>query len=139
MASSEPLSTDDFARWWKETGERELRQLLYWVWDPIGVSGSFPWAADEYDGYASQVVQALRKGKDEADIATMLQTIEQERPAELRCRGVSDDSLAARCEARHAMVRDARGAVDAGLSDPAADCSCGCSTRDRSTPRRRSR
>jgi hypothetical protein len=79
MASNEPLSAEDFARWWKETGERELCQLLYWVWDPIGVSGSFPWAVDEYDGYATQVAQALRTGEGQAKITAMLYTIEEDR------------------------------------------------------------
>ena len=39
--------------------------------------------------------------------------------------------------ARHAMVQDARAAMDAGLSDLAAGCGAGCSTPDRSTPDRR--
>ena len=38
-------------------------------------------------------------------------------------------ALAARCGARHAIVQDARVAMDAGLSDLAADCGAGCSTR----------
>lgn len=79
MAANMPLSTDEFARWWKETGERELRQLLYWVWDPISVKGSFPWAVDEYDGYAPQIVQVLRKGEGEAEIDAMLHMIERDR------------------------------------------------------------
>ena len=37
------LGSDHFARWSKETGERELRQLLSWKWDPLGaVAISFP-------------------------------------------------------------------------------------------------
>jgi hypothetical protein len=76
---TERLSSDDFARWWKETGERELRQLLYWKWDPIGVSDSFPQAIDEYDGYAPQVVQALRRGAAQNEISVMLETIERNR------------------------------------------------------------
>ena len=53
---------EEFALWWSETGERELRQLLFWKWDPIGVNPFFPRTADEYDGYATQVVTALRTG-----------------------------------------------------------------------------
>ncbi len=53
MPSSTPepeaLSTEDFARWWKETGEHELRQILFWKWDPIGAFDSSPNTTDEYD------------------------------------------------------------------------------------------
>ncbi|MHB1568387.1 MAG: hypothetical protein ACYC0H_04200 [Solirubrobacteraceae bacterium] len=77
--ASERLSTDDFARWWHETGERELRQLLYWKWDPIAVSGQFPRTADEYDGYVPEVVSALRKGASATDVAELLEAIESDR------------------------------------------------------------
>ena len=76
--AAERLSTDDFARWWKETGERELCQLMYWEWDPIGVHDSFPHAVDEYDGYAPQIVQAIKRGATEDEIAAMLETIERD-------------------------------------------------------------
>jgi hypothetical protein len=76
--ASAPLGTDDFARWWKETGEQELRQLLYWQWDPIGVNDSFPYAVDEYDGYAPQVVQAVRRKAAESEIVDMLEMIERD-------------------------------------------------------------
>ena len=62
----EPLTGPELVRWWAETGERELRQLLYWKWDPIGVNDSFPWAVDEYDGYAPQILSALRDMKTDA-------------------------------------------------------------------------
>lgn len=83
---SEPLSTDEFARWWSETGERELRQLLYWKWDPIGVNDSFPFAADEYDQYGPQIVQALRMGVSQDQIVDMLKAVERDRM------GLSGDS-----------------------------------------------
>jgi len=72
------LSTEEFARWWKETGEHELRQILFWTWDPIGVYDAFPNTADEYDGYAPQVVQALRKGATEDEIAELLRSFEHD-------------------------------------------------------------
>lgn len=50
--SSEPDELNRPAQWWDETGEYELRQILHWRWDPIGVSSVFPYAADEYDDYA---------------------------------------------------------------------------------------
>jgi hypothetical protein len=58
----EQLTTEEFARWWKETGEHELRQILLWRRDPIGVADFFPNTAEEYDGYAPQIVQSLRNG-----------------------------------------------------------------------------
>jgi hypothetical protein len=44
-------------------------KLLLWRWDPIGVADYFPDTADEYDGYAPQVVHVLRAGGD-ADAIT---------------------------------------------------------------------
>jgi hypothetical protein len=58
---SEPLSNDALERWWTETGEFELRQILHWKWDPIGVAYKFPWAADEYDMYVPQVAESLKR------------------------------------------------------------------------------
>jgi hypothetical protein len=72
------LTTEEFARWWHETGEHELRQLLLWRWDPIGVADYFPNTADEYDGYAPQLVQALRKGADGEAVAAHLREVERE-------------------------------------------------------------
>jgi hypothetical protein len=76
--SDEHLSQDEFARWWKETGERELREVLFWKWDPIGVNVVFPRTANEYDGYAPQVVAALRKGASEAEIIDLLRGFERD-------------------------------------------------------------
>lgn len=42
---------DEWVRWWRQTGERELRCILMTAWDPIGV-GDAPEAWDEYDSYA---------------------------------------------------------------------------------------
>lgn len=72
------LTTDEFARWWRETGEHELRQLLLWRWDPIGVVDYFPNTADEYDGYASQLVEVLRGGGDSEAIAAHLRDVERQ-------------------------------------------------------------
>ena len=77
MAADE-LTTAEFARWWRETGERELRQLLLWRWDPIGVADYFPNTADEYDGYAPQLVQVLRKGGDAAAVSAHLGEVEHQ-------------------------------------------------------------
>lgn len=75
MAEGE-LTTEEHARWWRETGEHELRQVLLWRWDPIGVADYFPNTADEYDGYAPQVVEVLRGGADAAAVAAHLRDVE---------------------------------------------------------------
>jgi hypothetical protein len=76
--AEDALTTEEFARWWRETGEHELRQLLLWRWDPIGVADYFPNSADEYDGYAPQVVQVLRQGGDAAAVAGHLLEVERQ-------------------------------------------------------------
>ena len=73
----EPTAAE-FARWWRETGERELRQVLFWRWDPLGVSDYFPNTADEYDGYAPGVVALLRLGVAPDVLADHLDFLERE-------------------------------------------------------------
>jgi hypothetical protein len=53
----------------------ELSQILYWRWDPIGVSGDFPQTRGEYDGYLGDVVQVLESSPEE--IAAVLESIER--------------------------------------------------------------
>ena len=77
--TSEPDELSGPAPWWDETGEYELRQILHWRWDPIGIANVFPYAADEYDDYAPVVVDALRARASAADIARLLGTIEDDR------------------------------------------------------------
>jgi hypothetical protein len=72
---SHRLSGEEHARWWKEAGGWQLRQLLYWQWDPIGVNDSFPWSYDEYDTYAGLVVTRLRNGADATEIARYLSEV----------------------------------------------------------------
>jgi hypothetical protein len=78
-------------RWWDETGDYELRQLLYWKWDPIGVNTAFPRTADEYDRYVSDVGTALRGGASQAAIVDLLARIERER---MGLRGTEPEPLA---------------------------------------------
>jgi hypothetical protein len=78
MADGDDLTTEQFALWWKQTGEHELRQLLLWRWDPIGVADMFPNTADEYDGYAPQVIQLLRKGAQAEQLAAHLAAVERD-------------------------------------------------------------
>jgi len=79
--TTDDLAAERFARWWKETAERELRQVLYWRWDPLGVSDYFPSTADEYDGYAPGVVALLRLGVDEDALRQHLEFLERDRMA----------------------------------------------------------
>lgn len=60
---------DDWLRWWRATGERELRCILMTAWDPIGV-GDAPEAWDEYDDYAPGVAHRLRDAADPDEGAT---------------------------------------------------------------------
>jgi hypothetical protein len=69
------LSTEEHARWWKEAGGWQLRQLLFWQWDPIGVNDLFPWSYDEYDNYAGPVVTQLENGADAMEIARYLHQV----------------------------------------------------------------
>src|SRR3954451_22436586 len=73
------LSDDQHAAWWRQAGEQELRELLFWRWDPIGVSGSFPNARDEYDAYAPRVAALLRGGASGEGIHPALDQVAVER------------------------------------------------------------
>lgn len=77
--SSEPKIADQPLKWWTETGEFELRQILHWRWDPIGVAGEFPYAADEYHAYAPEIVSSLAGGASAREIALLLASIENDR------------------------------------------------------------
>jgi hypothetical protein len=70
------LSTEEFAEWWKTTGEYELHQIVYWRWDPIGVADQFPYNADEYDQYPPQIVGALRRAESRDELVSLLRGFE---------------------------------------------------------------
>jgi hypothetical protein len=55
----------------------KVGEILYYIWDPIGVAG-VPEARDEYDGYVPQVVRMLIDGKGKEEIARYLCGIEGE-------------------------------------------------------------
>ena len=57
-------------------GFRELRQILYWRWDPLGVDRAFPATEDEYDDYARVLMSRLRKGARSQDVAAYLSSAE---------------------------------------------------------------
>lgn len=56
---SEATSAEERLRWWDATGQNQLRQLLYWRWDPIGVSDHFPNTFGEYDDYADSMKELM--------------------------------------------------------------------------------
>ncbi len=74
----EDLTTEEFSRWWRETGEHELRQILLWRWDPIAVADYFPNTADEYDDYALPLAEVLRTGGDAKAVTAHLREVEHE-------------------------------------------------------------
>jgi hypothetical protein len=76
--SEEPLTDAEHAAWWDAHGEEQLRELLFWRWDPIGVDTAFPATWDEYDRYAPRVVAVLRAGGDAAAVAAELAAVEHE-------------------------------------------------------------
>jgi hypothetical protein len=71
------LSEEQYARWWQESGFVELRQILYWMWDPIHVNNAFPHTHDEYDRYAKVLLSKLRKGASASDVVEYLVSVEK--------------------------------------------------------------
>lgn len=59
---------------------RYCDEVLYYHWDPIGVS-EVPAARDEYDDYVLAVVRLVMGGATEVEIASHLTEIERSRMA----------------------------------------------------------
>ena len=57
---------------------RAVDEVLYYLWDPIGVS-SIPEARDEYHGYLPHIFGMVHRGEDEAAIAAYLSEVIAER------------------------------------------------------------
>jgi len=72
------LPPEEQQRWWDEAGRWQLRQLLFWRWDPIGINDDFPFTLDEYDRYAEPIGSLLGRGTDVNEIAAYLQGIEED-------------------------------------------------------------
>jgi hypothetical protein len=115
----ERLTDEEFECWWDETGERELRELLYRAWDPIGVSGSFPFAVDEYDGYARRIVRLLRAGRTDTEIAAMLEAVERD---QMGLGHADRDQVSDR--ANSSLVRAVPAALDRVWAAPALTARC---------------
>ena len=67
------MDSQEHERWWRESGERELRELLLREWDPIGIARIADAQLDEYEHYAGQLVRRLRAGATEEEIAAVLE------------------------------------------------------------------
>jgi hypothetical protein len=74
----EKLSPEQHQEWWHEAGRWQLRQLLFWRWDPIGVNDDFPFTVDEYDSYADPIASLLGREADVVEIAAFLQGVEED-------------------------------------------------------------
>lgn len=74
----EELSPEGRQRWWHEAGHWQLRQLLFWRWDPIGVNDHFPFTLDEYDSYADPIASLLEQGAGVDEVAAYLQEVEED-------------------------------------------------------------
>jgi hypothetical protein len=72
------LEPKQWAKWWKESGERELRQILFWRWDPIGVADEFPYTEEAYDGYVMHVASLLRDEASLDAVADYLGAVERD-------------------------------------------------------------
>jgi CubicO group peptidase (beta-lactamase class C family) len=57
---------------------RRIDEVLHYMWDPIGVAG-VPQARDEYQSYAPQVFQLLKRTVDGKDVADYLSGLALER------------------------------------------------------------
>jgi hypothetical protein len=67
------MDVADHEDWWRERGDRELRELLVREWDPIGISQLAEGQLDEYEHYAGQLVRRLRAGASEEEVAAVLE------------------------------------------------------------------
>ena len=77
VSVDESLSEQEYARWWHEVGFAELRQLLFWRWDPLGVDDAFPVTAGEYDAYVPVLLSRLRAGATAGEVAEYLLDVER--------------------------------------------------------------
>jgi hypothetical protein len=67
------MDAQEYERWWRERGDRELRELLLSEWDPIGIAKIADEQLDEYEHYAGQLARRLRAGASEEEIAAVLE------------------------------------------------------------------
>ena len=68
-----------WVRWWRIEGSREMRQILWEKWDPLGLyelvrDPEEEWPEDEYDSYAHVLASKLKRGNERSDIVSYLTT-----------------------------------------------------------------
>ena len=68
-----------------------VSEVLYYVWDPIGVA-DFPGPRDEYDAYVAQVLELLQSGVETAAVANELEALAHDKM------GLSSDIVRAKSE-----------------------------------------
>jgi hypothetical protein len=79
-----------------------VKVVLHWTWDPIGVRG-IEEAKDEYDSYASPVLELLERGSAEDEVADYLTCVETERMG-LKAHRDKNSDVAALLRELHALV-----------------------------------
>jgi hypothetical protein len=67
------MDAQAYERWWRERGDRELRELLLREWDPIGIARIADAQLDEYEHYSGQLARRLRAGASEEEVAAVLE------------------------------------------------------------------
>jgi hypothetical protein len=72
------LTPEEREHWKAEAGLRQLGELLYWRWDPIDVTGDFPYSQGEYADYARELCSMLLDAASRDDIAAFLARVERE-------------------------------------------------------------
>jgi hypothetical protein len=75
--ATDSLSAAEWERWFEEAGDRQLRELLYWRWDPLAISDVFPVTRSEYERYADELGGLLAKGSAPADLEAALLDAEE--------------------------------------------------------------
>lgn len=76
--SDDRISAEERGHWWRQRGQNELQQILYWCWDPIGVNDGFPLNEDEYDSYVGELFKLVRASASPAAIADYLGSAQRE-------------------------------------------------------------
>src|SRR3954453_13883247 len=67
------MDAQEYERWWRERGDRELRELLLREWDPIGIAKIADEQLAEYEHYAGKLARRLRAGASDEEIAAVLE------------------------------------------------------------------
>lgn len=72
---------------------RRIDEVLFYVWDPIGVNDLGPEARDEYSSYADRVWRMALDGETKSDVSSYLTQITTDRMG-LDSRKRADDEVA---------------------------------------------